>query len=759
MKKVILAIVALCLSATSYAVESTPDKTSAEPLNIPRVTDAPVIDGELDDAIWQQATRVSLGYNTWPQDSTPAEVETFGYIAEDGEFLYIAFDARDPNPELIRASYRKRDRMFQDDFVGVILDTFNDERRAYEFFVNPLGAQGDLTLDDVNNNEDENWDTIWETAGKITDKGYQVEVAIPFRNLRYKADLAEQIWGVEFLRIYPRDARNSFVTTKRDRALNCSLCQFNKMKGMPNLSSKTTNLEFTPTVTYINNETRDIDPIAPWETVADEADFGLDMRWAITEDWILNTTINPDFSQVEVDGAQLDVNNTFALFFPERRPFFLEGADYFNTNNNRLVYTRTIADPDAGTKLTGKSDGYRVGLIAARDTTTNILIPSSQGSYIEALDNLSTNVLIGRVQKDIGDRSTAGVLVTSRSGDDYSNTVTSVDGNYYIDDHNLIRYQFTYTETENPDAIRFNDGDPDPILAKDQSDTSTFLDYRHIQENYLLRLTYQDMGEDFRADSGFINQVDYTRFIAGGNYSWFGDKGSDWTRFRLSGDWDRTEDQSGQLLEEELEMYFSINGPMQFFTNVGALSRDRFYDGQIFKEQWLSNYAEISPSKNVTFENFIRKGDMIDFNNSRLGEGFNWNIWFSLTAGQHFSMTANRRLYTLDVDGGELFEAIVYDVRLAYQFNQRNRLSLTLQHTDIERNVDLYNANLDNDPDNDIGATFRDLSTQLLYTYQLNAKTQLFLGYSDAGFENDIIDRIEKTNRTLFAKFSYHMQW
>ena len=197
---------------------------------------------------------------------------------------------------------------------------------------------------------------------------------------------------------------------------------------------------------------------------------------------------------------------------------------------------------------------------------------------------------------------------------------------------------------------------------------------------------------------------------------------------------------------------------MQFFSSLGALTRDRFYDGQIFKEQWLSNYSEISPSKNFTFENFIRKGDMIDFTNSRLGEGFNWNIWFSLTAGQHFSMTANRRYFTLDVDGGELFEAIVYDVRLAYQFNQRNRLSLTIQHTDIERNVGLYDANLDADPDNDIDSTFRDLSTQLLYSYRLNAKTLLFLGYSDAGFENDNIDRIEKTNRTLFAKFSYHFQ-
>ena len=174
--------------------------------------------------------------------------------------------------------------------------------------------------------------------------------------------------------------------------------------------------------------------------------------WAITEDWILNTTLNPDFSQVEADGAQLDVNTTFALFFPERRPFFLEGADYFSTQSN-YVYTRNIADPDVGTKLTGKSDGYTVGLIAARDTTTNILIPSSTGSYIDSLEDIESDILVGRVQKNLGNRSNIGALITSRTANDYSNTLTSIDGTYVIDDHNSIRYEISHSETENPHAI------------------------------------------------------------------------------------------------------------------------------------------------------------------------------------------------------------------------------------------------------------------------------------------------------------------
>ncbi len=724
--------------------------------NIPRITEAPVIDGDLSDAIWQQAKQVSLRYNTFPHDSTPAEVETTAYIAEDGEYLYVAFDARDPEPENIRAFYRQRDGMFQDDFVGILIDTFNEERRGYEFFVNALGSQGDLTVDETAGfNEDASWNIVWDSAGKITENGYQVEMAIPFRSIRYQSDLPEQIWGIDFLRIHPRDARNIYHDRPRDRDLNCELCQLAKIRGMPNLESKTTNMEFTPSLTYINSESRDVDPVTPWDTTTDELEVGLDMRWAITEDWILNTTLNPDFSQVEADGAQLDVNTTFALFFPERRPFFLEGADYFNSLNN-YVYTRTIADPDVGTKLTGKSDGYTVGLIAAKDTTTNILLPSSTGSYIDSLDGIESNVFVGRVQKNIGERSNIGALVTSRSADDYSNTLASIDGTYYIDDNNLIRYSYAHTDTENPDAIRFDDGEE--ILAKDQTDSAMSLAYRHEKENYTFNATYLERGKDFRADAGFISQVDFKKAIVGGRYSWFGAEGSDWTRFTLSGDWDKTEDQSGQLLEEELEAYFNVLGPYQLSIQTGLLSRDRFYDGEIFKEKWWMNFVRIFPTKNIRITNFLRKGDMIDFSNSQLGKGFDWETRFTLTVGQHFSTELFRRHVSIDVTGGELFTAEQYDLRFAYQFDLKNRLSLIVQHTDIDRNASLYDVNNDADPDNDIDSQFRDLSTQLIYSYQLNAITRLFVGYSDAGFQNDNINRIEKTDRTLFAKFSYNYQ-
>lgn len=285
---------------------------------MPRVSEKPAIDGKFDAGEWANASRVNLAYNTNPGDSTPAPVETIAYMMEDGEYLYFAFDARDPDPDAILAYIRDRDRIFQDDFVGVVLDTFNDERRGFEFFVNSLGSQGDLTLDDTLNNEDSSWDTVWDSAGSVTDTGYIVEMAIPYRALRFTPDLSEQTWGIRFLRIYPRDSRMVITDNKNDRSLDCSLCQANKVKGMPSLNSTGANFDVTPTITYVSSEERDVQPIGPWNEVSDELEFGVDLRWAMTEDWILNATFNPDFSQVEADAGQLDVNTTFSLFSPRQ---------------------------------------------------------------------------------------------------------------------------------------------------------------------------------------------------------------------------------------------------------------------------------------------------------------------------------------------------------------------------------------------------------------------------------------------------------
>lgn len=741
-----------------------PIVSSKTTYTVNRITSQPTINGELSEGEWSQATQVELQYNINPGDSTPAPVKTIAYMMEDGENFYFAFKASDPEPEKILAYIRDRDRIFQDDFVGVILDTFNDERRGFEFFVNALGSQGDLTRDDILNNEDSSWDTVWDSAGQVHEDGYVVEMAVPFRALRFSPDLKQQTWGIQFLRIYPRDSRMVISDSPSDRKIECSLCQVNKVKGMPHLKSTSANFDITPTLTYVNSEERDVDPIGPWETVNDDLEFGADFRWAITEDWILNATINPDFSQVEADSGQLDVNTTFSLFFPEARPFFLDGADYFRTQN-RLVHTRNIADPDYGIKVTGKTNGHSVGVIAATDESTSFLIPSSLGSYVANLEGESSDVFIGRAQKDYGQKNSVGTLITHRSATDYENQVFSIDGKHQFSEEDILRYQVMYSNSENPESIQFDEDCIDELLAgedredcrdleQSQSDHALSLSYRHNQKNYSLRANYNEFGKDFRADVGFVGQVDFKKLILGGNYYWYGEEGSKWTRWGFFGDWDKTEDQSGLKLEEESEIHFNLRGPLQFNSNSGLVFRERYFDGEYFDEEQFQMWFEIKPISGLTLGNFMRIGDQVDFANTQLGDGKLFEPYVRWQIGKHFNINLVYTNQSLDVTGGELFNAKLADLRLAYQFNIQSRLSLTIQATKIDRDLSLYNEDIRDD----FQSSSESVGTQLIYSYKINPQSLFYLGYSDNALENDDVQSLEKTDRTIFAKFSYLWQ-
>jgi hypothetical protein len=298
-----------------------------------------------------------LTIETYPRENQTPDVETTAYLVENGDQLLIAFDARDPEPESIRAYLRDRDSAFNDDFVGVILDTFNDQRRAFEFFINPLGVQMDLINDQVNNSESSSWDAIWDSAGQINERGFTAEMAIPFSQLRFPRTAGDQTWGIGVLRFRPRAQRVQISNNPQDRNLSCFLCQFDKFTGFANAEPGKA-LEVVPTLTATRTDSPPLPPATATPGQLERGDFeteaGLGVRWGITPDLTLDLTLNPDFSQVEADVAQLEENTTFALSYPESRPFFLEGEDYYSSPLN-AVFTRTVADPDVGVKFTGRT--------------------------------------------------------------------------------------------------------------------------------------------------------------------------------------------------------------------------------------------------------------------------------------------------------------------------------------------------------------------------------------------------------------------
>lgn len=735
--RALLAATIGCLfSPALWAQENTTEDGRAV-YDLPLIKQAAVIDGVMNETHWQQALIVTMDIETAPDENTPARQKTTAYLYENGESLFVAFRAEDDAAQNIRAYLRDRDDAWDDDFVGLQLDTFNDEQRAYEFFVNPYGAQMDLLYDEVSRNDNSTWDAIWDSAGQVDDKGFTVEMEIPFSNLRFEDNASAKTWGFELLRSYPRDQRRSFRNSPRDRNRNCVLCQFHKLRGFEQ-ARQGNQLELNPVLTIATSQSR----VEGGGLESDGTDYepGLNLKWGITPEFTLDATINPDFSQVEADSPQLGVNETFALFFEEKRPFFLEGNDYFQTNLN-VVYTRNVTAPDVGMKLTGRTGKHTVGTFAVRDDVTNIIIPGTFGSDFTSLDDAS-DVFVGRYRYDFTPDSNIGAVATYRNAGDYSNSVVGIDAFYRWKDNHRLQMQYLTSSTDN--TLEMQD---EFDLAPDQSGDAVVLNYRFNSRDWFQYTTYRSTDENFRADMGFVTQNNNDFFVVGGGRIFYSETAW-WNRLEWGGDWDIRHDKEGRVLEREIEMRLEGNGPMQSYFNVGAVVRDRLFDDIVFEEKLINTFANITPRRGLLFDLSMRFGDRIDFSNSRLGENFRFNPGIHYSINRHTQLLLHHDYDRLKVGGLRERVANLTDLVLKYQFNQRSFLRLTAQLQSIKSTSEALD---------DFGSVSRDrdFNKQLLYSYKLNPRTVFFLGYSDLVDSDDERPNLQTQQRGLFMKLGY----
>lgn len=731
----------LCL-AVSLAAGRAPAEDSGRVLGDVPQTMAPVkIDGVLDEPFWKRALEVNLGVETNPLENKPAPVVTKAYITEDADTLLLAFRAFDPHPGRIRAFLRDRDSAFNDDFVGVVLDTFDDGRRAFEFFANPLGVQMDLTNDDVNHREDASWNAIWKSAGKITAHGYTVEMQIPFSQLRFPRMPGEQRWGIDVLRFYPRSQRARLSDGPLLRGKNCYLCQLAVVRGFAD-AEPGKDLVVAPEVTVTRADARDA-PSGRLAAGSMDTQPGLNLRWGITPDMTANLALNPDFSEIEADVAQLDVNNQFALYFPETRPFFLEGADFFSTPI-QAVFTRTVADPDWGAKLTGRSDGNTFGIFTADDAVTDLLFPGPLQSATDALD-APNRASVVRYRRGFGKGSTIGVLVTSRAGGSYSNSLAGVDGHVRVSDRHSFDFQFLHSDTRYPDAIVSDFDQPAGTFGGDGRSVK----YGYSSRDWFANADYSSIDPGFRADSGFVTRVDIEQTNVGGGRIWQGDGRQRWNQIRLGATMITTHDHSGALLDRTRQGFVTIAGPRQSFLRTAITRGLQFWDGRLFSADTDFVYAQITPVRGLNVNVSVNVGDQIDFDNSRLGKqlriqpGIDWN------ANRHLLLRLRHTSDKLDDRAGKrIFDAELTDARLTWQFNLRSSVRLVVQREHVARNLDSY-VDKSTDPHT------LTIASQLLYSYKINPQTVFYGGYSDNRQQDLQYPRLTKTGRTFFLKFSY----
>ncbi len=717
--------------------------SGAQEYRLPHTDSSVQIDGVLDEAAWRQALALPLAYETRPRENQPAEAETEVLLIEDGRTLFVAIRASDPDPAQIRAHIADRDAAWKDDFAGIILDTFNEGNRAYEFFVNPYGAQMDVIEDNLSGRDDSSWDAIWDSAASITESGYLLEIGIPFSAINFPEVDGEQRWGFEVIRFYPREEQRRFSIITLDRNINCHICQLPKLVGFSDAKAGR-DLEIAPTLTSVFQESSEEPGIIPIDSDGVDVEAGIDLNWGITPDMTLNATLNPDFSQVEADSAQLDVNRTYALFFPEKRPFFLENRDFFRTPTT-AIHTRNIADPNFGIKLSGKQGAHGYGLFLADDTVTSFLIPGNQGSDLATIEDDGLNAAL-RYRYDRGSGVVLGLVTTARRSGEYHNTLFGPDLRWDISDTSRLTAQWLTSRTQYTAEVAEEFEQPDGPF----SGSALRIRYGYESRDWWGFAVYRRFDKNFRADLGFVEEADMDKLVLGGGRSIYNDSDGWWSKIEFGGDWDAVHDNRGELLEREVESFLEIDGVLQSELFVGATLRDRFYEGAWFSERLLRFGAEFSPRNGLSLSLRGRVGDQVDFDNARLGEVIHLHPNVHWDIGLHFGVDLNHVHETMDLGAGRVYRAELSDLRMKWQFSVRSFVRWTLVWSDIRRDQALHVDEVDERE--------RGLGNQLLYSYKLNPRTVFFAGYSDTAFSDDEFVDFTDEDRTLFVKIGYAWQ-
>ena len=535
----------------------------------PRLEATVIIDGVLDEPVWQQAPLLT-GFSRYaPVDGVPADDSTEVLVWYSPTAIHVGVRAF-AEPGTVSATLADRDKIYTDDYIGIFFATYDDGRQATVFATNPLGIQGDGVvvergagggggfggLQTGREPTDISPDFVFQSKGRLTDYGYEVEIRIPFKSLRYQPT-ATQTWGINVLRkVQSRGYEYSWAPAQRAAA--SYIRQFGRLQGLTDLQRGLV-LDLNPVVTARSVGVREGDAFA---RTTGPAELGGNVRWGVTNDVTLNGTVNPDFAEVESDAGQIVYDPRQALYFDERRPFFLDGIEQF-TVPNQLIYTRRIADPLAAVKLTGRRGATSVALLSAVDDERLSLTGDHRPLY---------NIL--RLQRDLGNASRAGLVYTDRADGDDANRVFGADARLVWRTIYSAQLQSAVSRTTSPDA--------DALTGMLHNVT-----LRRAGRTVGARYTLNVIGDEFRAQSGFIGRGNNAHATLDHSYTLYGPAGS-WlesARFDvvLDGLWKyHAFTQGDDMLEKKL--HFNNNVTLRGGWQLGgSVLVERFrYDPELF---------------------------------------------------------------------------------------------------------------------------------------------------------------------------------
>ena len=734
-----------------------------------RANDAPRIDGQLDDAIWQRATRITEFVQQSPVEGAPATEDTEIFVAYDDSHIYFGMYAHYSNPGMVRANRVDRDRAnFGDDTISIYFDTFLDQQRAYVFSLNGYGVQGDSLMDSRGGGGrggggrggggrgggggggvrgggtsvprgDSSWDALFDSGGTLVDDGWTAEMAIPFKSLRYPSvgDQAHR-WGFQIARQI-RDKDETVVWAPLSRDVSGFLPQMGLLDGMSGLSTSR-NLEILPTVTAV--QVGNLDTTTGGFPKESQPEGGVNLKYGLTSNLTLDFTFNPDFSQIESDRPQIEVNQRFPLFFSELRPFFLEGQEIFSLPGPvNFVHTRTIVDPRYGGKVTGKVGKTTVGVLVANDEAPGNLDDVSDPAFEK-----TANVLIGRVRYDLYSESHLGAIVTDREFLDSYSRLVGADGNFRLSDTTSIGFRAITTQNRNLDLE-----DTSGSTLLDTSGNMFDVGMRSQGRNLNYFIAGYTIDPEFNTDVGFVRRRDIKSITSSLGYRWWPES---WLiNWGPEVAYTRNYDFADFLVDKMRRVGVNFSFARNIRLNASVNRDMERFGGINFNKTRYSLGGNVSTIEAVSFGGFFGYGDQVQFSeNPFLGRGGSGGLFMTVRPFSRLQSQININTSNLSnpFDDTEVFDVKIYRALTTYQFTDRLLLRNILEYNTFSRTV----------------------AANVLFTYRVNSGTVFFIGYDDHYQQGDLIldsdgnaahlgnqelftTDLLQTNRAFFTKISY----
>ncbi|HKS30137.1 MAG TPA: DUF5916 domain-containing protein [Pyrinomonadaceae bacterium] len=733
--------------------------TSPLPLNsarasavtyVPRTASPPKLQDFLEQRAPKNLAVIKDFRQRTPGDGVPASLQTTAYLSYDDKQLYVVFVCKD-DPQKVRARLSKREDISDDDLVGITLDTFHDRRRAYNFSVNPLGIQLDSIYTE-GQGDDYSFDTLWYSEGQLTEDGFIVRMSIPFKSLRFSSSDA-QSWGIALSRSIPRLSETSYWPYVTDR-VGGFVQQLGTLEGLRDISPGR-NVQVTPYGLVASSRVLDDTQAgAPAYSRDNEIRGGVDAKVILKDALTLDMTVNPDFSQVESDEPQVLVNQRFEVFFPEKRPFFIENAGFFQTPET-LFFSRRVVNPQLGARLTGKLGRWTFGGLVMDDRARGRLLAEDDPFF-------KRRALVGvaRVQREFGEQSSVGVLVTGYDFASSSNQVFSLD--------TRLKLNQNWTFTGQAARSRYLG-----LAGERLSGSLLYSDLTREGRNFNYSAYYVDRSPGFRSELGFIPRVDIREAGQYASYRWRPNK------YHIisfgpsafgSANWDRR----GRLQEWSANAEFQIEltglttlqvGHSDYFT----LFLDRGYrtsgTSLFFYTQWL-DWLSLSASYNTgTDVNYFPAQGLEPFRAVSSGGSLGLTLRPSTRMRLDQTYIYSRLGRSTDpmvlasFGPASIFNNHILRSKLNYQFTRELSLRAILDYNAVLANSFL--VSLDRD---------KSLTADLLLTYLLNPGTAVYVGYTD-GYSNIALAPytsglpvrqrlpVTSTGRQFFVKLSYLLRY